>query len=103
MNVTHRDIKVFRDYMQPENLLLSSNTPDGLLKLEDFGISKIMSDEMLTTNCGTPVYMAPEIWKGQEYNKKVDLWSLGIVMYYLLSGDHPFNGDADSIGDKIIE
>ena len=47
---------------------------------------------MLTTNCGTPVYMAPEIWNGCEYDKKVDLWSLGVVMYYLLSGDHPFNG-----------
>lgn len=38
---------------------------------------------MLTTNCGTPVYMAPEIWKGIEYNNKVDIWSIGVVMYYL--------------------
>lgn len=60
-----------------------------------------MSDEMLTTNCGTPVYMAPEIWKGMAYDNKVDVWSLGVVMYYLLSGTHPFLGDTESIGEKI--
>lgn len=48
---------------------------------------------MLTTNCGTPVYMAPEIWAGNAYDNKVDVWSLGVVMYYLLSGTHPFLGD----------
>jgi len=45
--------------MKPENILLSSRRPDGILKLADFGISKILSDELLTTHCGTPVYMAP--------------------------------------------
>ncbi len=71
------------------------------MKLADFGISKIMADDVLTTNCGTPVYMAPEIWAGENYNSKVDVWSLGVVMYYLLSGSHPFAGDIESIGDKI--
>lgn len=69
--------------------------------MADFGISKIMSDEMLTTNCGTPVYMAPEIWAGSSYDNKVDVWSLGVVMYYLLSGTHPFLGDVESVGEKI--
>jgi len=81
---------------------MTVNSPEGLLKLADFGISKIMSDEMLTTNCGTPVYMAPEIWAGNSYDNKVDVWSIGVVMYYLLSGTHPFFGDADTIGDKIM-
>ena len=57
---------------------------------------------MLTTNCGTPVYMAPEIWKGVEYNQKVDMWSVGVVMYYLLSGTHPFDGDGEDLGKDII-
>ena len=57
---------------------------------------------MLTTNCGTPVYMAPEIWKGVEYNQKVDIWSVGVVMYYLLSGTHPFDGDNEDLGKEII-
>lgn len=60
-----------------------------------------MSDEMLTTNCGTPVYMAPEIWAGCAYDNKVDVWSVGVVMYYLLSGTHPFLGDNEQIGEKI--
>lgn len=108
MNVVHRDIKVplanagNSPERQPENLLLTSTSPDGILKLADFGISKIMSDEFLTTNCGTPVYMAPEIWKGEAYNSKVDVWSVGVVMYYLLSGSHPFEGDADNIGEIIM-
>ena len=88
-------------YPQPENLLLTSNTPEGLLKLADFGISKIISDEMLTTNCGTPIYMAPEIWSGKAYDNKVDVWSLGVIMYYMLSGTHPFMGDTESIGERI--
>ena len=57
---------------------------------------------MLTTNCGTPVYMAPQIWKGEAYGNKVDMWSVGVVMYYLLSGSHPFEGEADTIGDLIV-
>jgi len=72
---------------------MSSNTPEGILKLADFGISKIISDEMLTTHCGTPIYMGPEIFAGRDYDSKVDIWSIGVVMYFLLSGVHPFNGD----------
>jgi serine/threonine protein kinase len=93
--------KYLSKYAQPENLLLTSNTPEGLLKLADFGISKIISDEMLTTNCGTPIYMAPEIWSGKSYDSKVDVWSLGVIMYYMLSGTHPFMGDTESIGERI--
>lgn len=48
---------------------------------------------MLNTNCGTPIYMAPEIWESKLYNEKVDIWSIGVVMYYLLTGAHPFEGD----------
>lgn len=76
LGIVHRDIK-------PENLLLTTRGPDGILKLADFGISKILSEEMLSTNCGTPIYMAPEIWGGKSYNEKVDMWSIGIVMYFL--------------------
>lgn len=58
---------------------------------------------MLTTNCGTPIYMAPEIWEGNAYNEKVDIWSMGVVMYFLLSGKHPFDGDLDVIGDLVTQ
>lgn len=82
---------------------MTTKGPDALLKLADFGISKILSDEMLNTNCGTPIYMAPEIWQGKPYNEKVDIWSIGVVMYYLLTGNHPFDGDNDSLIQNIIE
>lgn len=68
---------------QPENLLLSTNQPDALLKLSDFGISKILAEGELCTTCGTPIYMAPEIWRMEPYNSKVDIWSIGVVTYYL--------------------
>ena len=57
---------------------------------------------MLTTHCGTPIYMAPEIFQGCDYDFKVDIWSIGVVMYYLLSGTHPFNGDLEDIPEKIM-
>ena len=79
----HRDIKVFITEIQPENLLLTTNGPDGLLKLADFGISRILTDKELNTICGTPIYMAPEIWRMEPYNEKVDIWSIGVVTYYL--------------------
>lgn len=64
-------------------MLLSSRDPDAVLKLADFGISKILTDELMNTNCGTPVYMAPEIIQGREYGRSVDIWSIGVTMYYL--------------------
>lgn len=63
--------------------MLSSRDPDAVLKLADFGISKILTDEMMNANCGTPVYMAPEIIQGKEYDRSVDIWSIGVTMYYL--------------------
>mgnify|MGYP002361666226 FL=1 len=46
--------------------------------------------------------MAPEIWAGASYDSKVDIWSLGVVMYYLLSGSHPFTGDEDTLGHRLL-
>lgn len=101
--VVHRDIKVLPFiYFQPENLLMTEKGPDAVVKLADFGISKILSEEMLNTNCGTPIYMPPEIWKGESYNEKVDVWSMGIVMYYLMTGSYPFLGEDDSLIKNII-
>lgn len=94
LGIVHRDIK-------PENLLMTTRGPDAILKLADFGISKILTEEMLNTNCGTPIYMAPEIWQSQNYNEKVDIWSIGVTMYYLLGGCHPFEGDNESMITRI--
>lgn len=79
--VVHRDIK-------PENVMYGR---DGEIKLIDFGLSKSVQSKntQLTTIAGTPYYMAPEVIDG-EYNSQCDVWSLGVLMYVLLSGYLPF-------------
>ncbi|EJD75151.1 AGC/PKA protein kinase, partial [Loa loa] len=81
-NIVYRDLK-------PENLML---TEIGHLKLTDFGFAKIVND-MTNTLCGTPEYLAPEVIDGNGYNKAVDWWSLGILIYEMLAGRPPFEGD----------
>jgi len=85
--IVHRDLKL-------ENLLLIK--PGGLeLKLADFGLSKVYTGEAMLTACGTPYYVAPEILTGEGYNKKIDTWAAGVLLYVLLSGRLPFSGETD--------
>jgi calcium-dependent protein kinase len=78
--IIHRDIK-------PENIMLIKNDQ---IKLIDFGLSKIKSnDQKLQEKVGTPYYMAPEVLESN-YNEKADIWSLGVILYVLVSGYLPF-------------
>ena len=81
-NILHRDIK-------EENIFLSK---EKVYKLGDFGISKdFLNSTMLTSSKGTPYYMAPEAFKNNSYDERVDIYSLGIVLYKLLNhGRMPF-------------
>ncbi len=83
--IVHRDIKL-------ENILLDLNN---IIKICDFGVGKIVKPGIkLKEQCGTPVYMAPEIVKGEEYEGfPVDIWSAGVALYIMLSGNIPFNRD----------
>ncbi|CAG8755706.1 16389_t:CDS:2, partial [Acaulospora morrowiae] len=74
--IVHRDLK-------PENLLYKNRNEDSPLVIADFGISKVISDEddIMTTHCGSPGYVAPEILKRMPYTKSVDLWSIGLCGY----------------------
>ncbi len=92
--IIHRDIK-------PENVLLA----DGLVaKLTDFGWSNYMQeDEKRTTVCGTPIYLAPEIIKEQGHDEKVDIWCIGVLLFELITGNVPFQGnDIDTLKENIL-
>jgi serine/threonine protein kinase len=91
-NIVHRDLK-------PANILIAGNNND-ILKLADFGFSRYFNSEegtqetqefMMTSFCGTPLYMAPELLINKKYNNKADLWSFGVIMYEMLYGTNPYN------------
>lgn len=94
---------VYRD-LKPENCLLDVR---GNLVLTDFGLSKDIGNEnedKCNSIIGTPEYMAPEILKGEEYDYGVDWWSLGCVIYDMMSGKPPFTGNSHKvIQDKILK
>ena len=74
-----------------------------MIKITDFSLAKIIPDDVFaTTACGTPGYVAPEILEGGGYGKEVDYWSIGVILYTLLSGRPPFNEEKNSeLFDKI--
>ena len=91
--IAHRDLK-------PENLLL---TEDKVLKIIDFGLShEFTEDEFLKTKCGSPSYAAPEIIAKPKYDGfKIDIWCCGIILYAMLCGYLPFDGDSDSENNNL--
>ena len=84
----HQNHIVYRD-LKPENIVLSMKDR-GHIKLVDFGFAKIMKTAKTITNCGTPVYIAPEILRGSGHSYQVDVWSLGILIVEIISGQTPF-------------
>lgn len=82
----HTELKVIYRDIKPENLLLDKK---GNLKLSDFGLSS--QNERANSLCGTPEYLAPELINGKSYDRAVDLWGLGCLIYEFLHGYAPFN------------
>jgi len=86
--ITHRDLK-------PENVLLSSEKNETVIKITDFGLSKVVGEQsLMQTLCGTPSYLAPEVLLTcgtGGYSKAVDLWSLGVILFICLAGYPPFS------------
>ena len=105
-NIVHRDLK-------PENILLeraphadgspSSSPAPPNVKIADFGLAKLVGEKKVTsTFCGTPQYFAPEVLESRDshrgYDSACDLWSVGVIMYILLSGSPPFDETRPSAG-----
>jgi len=90
--IAHRDLK-------PENFLLSlsKSTPfkENHLKLVDFGFAQTFKpgEKTMKTKCGTPHYLAPEVFLEDCYDEKCDMWSCGIILYVFLCGEPPFDGE----------
>jgi len=94
-NIVYRDLK-------PENVLLDA---DGHIKLTDFGLSKdsITGHSLTHTFCGTPEYLAPEVIHGSGYGLSVDWWSLGTLLFEMLTGLPPFyNENLHVMYEKIV-
>ncbi|KFK34640.1 hypothetical protein AALP_AA5G172200 [Arabis alpina] len=87
-NIIHRDLK-------PQNLLLSTDGKDAALKIADFGFARsLQASGLAETICGSPLYMAPEIMQLQKYDAKADLWSVGAILFQLVTGRTPFTGNS---------
>ncbi|XP_045078326.1 serine/threonine-protein kinase D3 [Coregonus clupeaformis] len=88
-HIAHCDLK-------PENVLLASPDPFPQVKLCDFGFARIIGEKSFRRSVvGTPAYLAPEVISSHGYNRSLDMWAVGVVLYVSLSGTFPFNEDED--------
>ena len=105
MEHLHKNKIIYRD-LKPENLMLDE---DGYLNLVDFGTAKKLTIEhryKTMTIIGTPHYMAPEIITGKGYSFAADWWSIGVLLYEMISGKLPFGEFADdpfTIYEEILK
>lgn len=92
--VIHRDIK-------PANLMISR---EGQLKITDFGIARLESTQLTRTNMmvGSPGFMAPEQYTDDKPDRRVDVFSAGVLLYYLLTGKVPFSGSNEAVMYKVM-
>ena len=94
--IIHRDLK-------PDNIMLTEASDKGNIKIMDFGLSKILGKkEKSTDGFGTLTFVSPEVLIRKPYNKEVDIWSVGVILYLMLSGDLPFD-DPDDNEQKIAK
>jgi len=94
-HIVHRDIKL-------ENFLYESKADDASLKLIDFGFAKVWDpNTLMMARCGSLTYVSPDVLNGYGYTSQCDVWSLGVVVFMLLSGYPPFHGTEAQIRAKI--
>jgi len=87
-NIIHRDLK-------PQNILITKKDGKPHLKIADFGFAKeIEPEDMSATICGSPLYMAPQLLRMDRYSPKADVWSLGVIMYEMITGNKPIEAQS---------
>ena len=87
--IIHRDLK-------PDNIMLTESNDKGHIKIMDFGLSKILGKKEKTSDgFGTLTFVSPEVLIRKPYNKEIDIWSIGVILYLILSGDLPFDDEED--------
>lgn len=92
MKIVHRDIKA-------ANIFIS----DGLYKLGDLNVSKILERGLAYTQTGTPYYASPEVWKDQPYDAKSDIWAIAVILYEMTAIKLPFRAeDIEGLYKKVV-
>jgi tRNA A-37 threonylcarbamoyl transferase component Bud32 len=101
LDYSHRNGVVHRD-IKPANVMILE---DGTVKVADFGIARIEQSNLTQTGMilGTPSYMSPEQFMGQTVDGRSDLFSAGVILYELLTGEKPFTGSATTIMHKVLQ
>ena len=91
--ILHRDLKCANVFV----------TGDGIYKLGDLNVSKVLKKDLAQTQTGTPYYASPQVWKDKPYGPKSDLWSLGCVLYEMAALKPPFTAhDLQGLYKKVI-
>jgi NIMA (never in mitosis gene a)-related kinase 1/4/5 len=94
LNIFHRDLK-------SANVFLNK---DGNAKLGDLNVSKLAEKGLANTQTGTPYYASPEVWKDQPYDSKSDIWSLGCILYEMVTLKPPFRATSmNGLYTKVIK
>ena len=93
LKICHREIKCCNVFF----------TNDGVIKLGDLNVSKVAKKGMLHTQTGTPYYASPEVWKDKPYDYKSDIWSLGCVLYEMITLNPPFRAaNMNGLYQKVL-
>ena len=95
--IVHRDLK-------PDNIMITQQNDFGIIKIMDFGLSRIVSpNEKMVDGYGTLSFVAPEVLLRTPYNKEVDIWSMGVILFYMLTGLLPFRGKKEQeVAERIV-
>lgn len=94
----HQSKIIYRD-LKPENILIDE---EGYIKLADFGLAKLIDENLANSFCGTPDYLAPEMINGTGHDHTLDWWTVGILIYEMIVGIPPFYNSNNNIMYNMI-